>query len=73
MTAESTPLMERETGGLRVELHHWNGITGIVVTDHDAEPVVQSVPSARALDAFWHPFVYIDPEATAVAGERSES
>lgn len=54
-------LMRRNYSGLDVSLD-WHPATGttIMLTEGENTPYVFTVPSDKALDAFWHPYFY-DP------------
>jgi len=55
-----TDLMEREYGGLRVELHYdAERGTFIRVQLGEETPQQRLVPPEKALDAFHHPYAYL--------------
>ena len=61
MSEDKTVLMEREISGLLVQLV-WEPLSQSVLihTETDLGVREATVPSERALDAFWHPAVYVD-------------
>lgn len=53
--------MERNSGGLNVQLSHLPMTQLTVLTARKGhEQFAVTVPSERALDAFWHPAVYLN-------------
>lgn len=61
MADEKNVLMERETSGLTVQLV-WEPLTQSVLIHTETDQGVREapVPSERALEAFWHPALYVD-------------
>ena len=69
-------LAVRENHGLAVSLF-WSSVTGrtrVVVIDQTFEAEYEvDVPPACALDAFYHPFVYLAGESLEPNCEKSEA
>jgi hypothetical protein len=56
--ADGEELLRRDVAGCSVTLHYFANNPVLRVTDAEGEHSV-IVPRAEALDAFWHPYLYI--------------
>lgn len=59
-----TVLMERTSGGVRISLVYALGLVGVVVEEPGRYPQIANVDQEDAMDAFVHPYAYINAPAS---------